>query len=331
MVAGGDLSGIPEQVRTAEALRWPDSALASNGVRDTTAFLDLEHGWTSVAVAVGPRNAFGGGPATPFAVRRDGTLWSWPLDSGPRHAKLVRVGGDHDWAAVGGASLRLRTNGTLWVQGHFYRRLSPFSGQEEDALSPVQVCRETNWLAFGSGELAHAWTASGELWNLSMLSPDAQAPAAMTCQLLTSNSAPGRHALVFFNEGPLYEVCPNGTLWHGGPSAMALAPSGSFAAWRRVGKRSDWVSIWGCGRTAFGLTADGTIWTWGADLGRDPADDLSTRFKLLEFRIQSLFRTRRWAVGPVMVPYIQKEPRPLLRLLSTNRQNGEGRKMGAEK
>jgi ABC-type transport system involved in multi-copper enzyme maturation permease subunit len=320
----GDLSGIPEQVSAAKALPWPDSAPASNGARGTTALPDLDQGWSSVAVGRTNLSAFG--PATAFALRLDGTLWSWSPGSGPAHARLFQMGGDHDWAALCGATLRLRTNGTLWVQGNFARRPFASPGQQPDAPSPVQVCRDTNWLAFGSSELAEGWTASGQLCDLSTLSPDAQAPAATTCQVITSNSAPGRHALAAFNqEGPLYEVRPDGTLWHGGRAATSLATLNHIADWRRVGNRTDWVSIWGAGRTAFGLTADGTIWTWGVDMGRDPLDDLSTRLKYMRLRIQSMFRGGRGAAGPAMMPYIQKEPRPLLRLLSTNRQKGGGR------
>ncbi len=52
---------------------------------------------------------------------------------------------------------------------------------------------------------------------------------------------------------------------------------------------------------------------------------------LLPFRIQSMLRAGRWTDGPVTMPCIQKQPRPLLRMLSTNSQKGEGRRMGAEK
>ena len=318
---GGDLSRIPEQVSAAGAIPWPDSARASNGVQGAAGSADLEHGWSSVAVA----------GTNGLAIRTDGTLWRWALPPGPTHGRLVQVDGNHDWAAVSGGGgifmpvFYLRTNGTLWVQAPRARGPLPFSGRGTNSTSPVQVCCETNWLAFGAGLVAaRAWTASGELWGLSAMSPDAQAPAARTCQLIASSSAPGRHLLSFYTERPLYEVRPDGTLWHRGYVPKGQAPA-STADWRRVGKRSDWVSIWGGGLTAFGVTADGTIWTWGPEPDRDPMASLSARFKVALFRIQSALAAGGRPAGrfggpfaSFLTPYVQKEPRPLMRLLWTN-------------
>jgi hypothetical protein len=318
---GGDLSRIPEQVSTARAVPWPDSARASNGVQGATASEDLEHGWGSVAVA----------GTNGFAIRTNGTLWRWAVRQEPARARLVQVDGNHDWAAVssgGGVFMPiffLRTNGTLWVQAPAAPGFLPFPGQGINSTSPVQVCRETNWLAFGACLGARAWTASGDLWNLSTASPDALAPAARTCQMIASNSAPGRHLLSYYRERLLYEVRPDGTLWHRGFAPMGQTPAATTLDWRRVGKRSDWVSIWGGGLTAFGLTADGTIWTWGTEPGRDPVASLSVRLHVALFRIQTALALGRPPAGPFggqfpafIMPHAQKEPRPLMRLLMTS-------------
>ena len=66
------------------------------------------------------------------------------------------------------------------------------------------------------------------------------------------------------------------------------------------------------------MTSDGTLWTWGYDLGREPVPDFLSRLKLLRLRISGWSGARLLPARTYATPPSQKHPRPLLRLVSTN-------------
>src|SRR5262249_9216378 len=106
-----------------------------------------------------------------------------------------------------------------------------------------------------------------------------------------------------------YEIRNGGQLWW-----RTNYPSGSNSVvvtgdWKRVGRRSDWVGLQTVGAAAFGLTADGMLWTWGQDFGIEPDYTLKAKIEMLSNRIFG---------GPppsgIQEPYKQEKPRPLMRL-----------------
>ena len=106
----------------------------------------------------------------------------------------------------------------------------------------------------------------GEVWEPFHAAPNPEASAASSFRLVATNAAPGRFAAAWCGGPRIYEVRSDGTLWERTQplSTYAATPVGE---WRRLGKRSDWAALWGTGGTALGLTADGTLWTWGIDPG----------------------------------------------------------------
>ena len=240
---------------------------------------------------------------------------------GPSQTNLVQVGTNSDWAAVCPwmGTLGLRKDGTLWAWGPFYVFGSAPSATMNSLPTPTQVCRETNWVGFTSGFLPLVRTGSGDLWLPFYGVPNADAPAASNCRLLLSNSVPGRVAAAFCGTSQHFEVRADGTLWQ---RSFPFYPgtSAPVGNWRRVGKRSDWVSLWSGGGTAFGLTADGTLWTWGIDPSRDPTMDFFSRLKLAQQRVMGFFGSAPSPVPRTMLapnkPAYQKQPRPLIRLVS---------------
>jgi hypothetical protein len=260
------------------------------------------------------------------ALKRDGTLWAWGDNwaaqlgngPGPNVAHPAQVGTNWDWAAAIGQAtftLGLRTNGTLWVWGRMYafRNRPP---AVSNFPTPTQVCRETNWAGISTDAGAWTWTQSGEVWQQIGASPDPEATVAATSQLITTNFVPGHLIWAFCDTPKLYQVRADGTLWE---KSFSFGPWAAIPAdkWRQVGKRSDWVQLWNVSWTALGLTADGTLWTWGIDQSRDPTTDFSAKLKLLQSRIQGMFGSSPGpgaGVGPS--PPVQKEPRPLMRLMT---------------
>jgi hypothetical protein len=112
-----------------------------------------------------------------------------------------------------------------------------------------------------------------------------------------------------------YKIEEDGTLWKSDFFANPMGITGAITGWSQVGTRQDWVSVWGAVGTAFGLTRDGTLWTWGIDWSREPELSLSMRLASLRERImQSVGKTAgTGGIGPVQ-PW-QATPRPLMRLI----------------
>lgn len=306
---------------------WEWGWRGSNYFSATPEQVDAGHDWTSIAA--GQRHA--------VAIRRDGTLWTWGENSmnqlgqgpGPAQTNLLQVGADHNWSVAQcqwASTLAVRTDGTLWLWGQV-----PYFGSSPPTFnntlaSPTRLCRETNWVGFATGSFpVSARTQSGELWNPFYGPPDPEASRTSTCHLILSNSAPDRVAFAFSGAPNLYEMHDDGTLWEinyaiGSMGLWNPTPTGK---WHQFGKRSDWVSIWGGGGTALGLTSDGTIWMWGQDPSQDPAMDFSARLQMLQHGIKSLLGTapagRTW--NAKKIPY-QKEPRPLMRLVPAGSKSG---------
>ena len=166
-----------------------------------------------------------------------------------------------------------------------------------------------------------ARTTSGEVWQLTPASADPLAPASAIGQLLASNSLPGHLVAAYVGKPELFELRGNGTLWEKPFSPSPLFTAAPDEKWRQVGKRSDWQAIWSGGNyTAFGLTADGTLWMWGIDPSRDGTWIFSMRLAMLQARIKEMFASGpgRGTANYGTPPAIQKTPRPLLRLLNAH-------------
>jgi hypothetical protein len=265
--------------------------------------------------------AVGGGSPWPLALRNDGTLWTWTNGTAARaggSSAPTPVGTNDDWISFCGSwsgSLGLRSNGTLWAWGNIPIRGSPMNSTISLSV-PTQVCRETNWAGFVMGFFPLLLTRSGELWEPFHATPDSESPATTTCRLLLTNAAPGRVAMAMCDKPKLYQVRADGSLWE------TTFQFGSGVAtpeeWRRVGKRSDWVSLFSGGGAAFGLTSDGVLWTWGFDLGRQPTQSFAVRLQAIQLRVKSMFGSTPGPMSAGTTPPYNQQPRPLLRLVNRN-------------
>jgi len=284
-------------------------------VSDTPRQVDPGHDWVGISAS----------PLHAVALRKDGTLWVWGDNSGAQFGyrsdlswtNLVQVGNDHDWVAISCqwmASLGVRRDGTLWVWGTVFTFGNAQSGRKT-YVTPTRVCRETNWVGFTTGYQVLARTRSGQLWEPFSSLPSAEDPAAAMCRLVASNAAPDHVALAYCGKGLLYELRPNGTLWQRDSPLRSQTPPPSAGKWLQVGKRSDWVSIGGAGGTAFGLTSDGTLWTWGIEPSRPPSPTLSARLELVRLRLKAYFAGKPTRVQTQRMPAYHSEPRPLMRLV----------------
>ena len=290
--------------------------------------VDSAKDWT--AVSTGDQHS--------VALKKDGTLWAWGENSvnqlgngpGPKSDSPVQVGSDSDWKAVlcqQVFTLGLKTNGTLWIWGQTW-------GQNYSKAypTPTLFCRDTNWTALGAGFGAGAWArnSSGEVWQLTLYAASPTSAASATGELLASNSLPGHLIVAYDGKPELYELRGDGTLWEKPFSVSPMFIVSTDEQWRQVGKRSDWQAIWGSGITGFGLTADGTLWTWGIDPSRNGSWSLAQRLHILQIGITELFASgpARRRMGYGAPPAIQKNPRPLLRVIVSQSELIQGDSVG---
>jgi alpha-tubulin suppressor-like RCC1 family protein len=259
-----------------------------------------------------------------FAIKRDGTLWAWSAggiiqNNIPIHTNLVQIGTNTDWADVRGngmSALALRADGSLWVMGRIWLRGSnPYLPLIGGAYSPtnlpvpLQVCRETNWVSLMNDTLL-ARNRQGELWDFFYSPPGEDQGAVAVGRLFCTNAVPDHFAFAYCGDYKAFQIHEDGTLWeriqpYGADSGK---PVGKL---HQVGNRQDWSSLWSGGGTAYGLTADGTLWTWGTDPNLEPVADLAAEFRLLQDRLNG---TTSPGTGlTTKRPQFQKAPRPLMK------------------
>jgi alpha-tubulin suppressor-like RCC1 family protein len=289
--------------------------------------LGSSHDWADVCA----------GNGASIALKRDGTLWTLtenPVNHSnnrpaPIRRDVAQVGTNRDWKAIsatlfGGSRVALRADGTLWTWGNVnyvaYGRW--FS---TNIAAPTQLCRESNWVGFCDGLGGGAQNQAGELWSLFPLAglPGEGVPVAAICSRASSNATSSAGGLLFRADWTpaSFETHSDGTLW-----ATPLSWSTMYAPIAtplRVGQRSDWVSVWGTFNTTIGLTSDGTLWTWGKDYGQPAHYEFGDRFGMLKEMIATLLGAAPpssiYAVHDECGQYYpEKEPRPLLRIVTPN-------------
>jgi hypothetical protein len=339
--AAASRGGIPEQVGTN--CDWVQAAASYNnltGVRRDGTLWEWRRHYGGFAEPLGPgieptqvdsnRDWVGIAATTAHSValRSNGTLWAWGDNSngllgigpGPNQTKPVQVGTNSDWAAIccpWNGTLALRRDGTLWAWGPVLV-VGTWGTAVHNLPLPTQVCLESNWTGFVTwGFLPLVRNRLGEVWEPFHAAPSPEASAASSLQLVASNAVPGRFATAWCGEPRIYEVRSDGALW-GRTQPMSGYSTTPVGDWRRLGKRSDWTALWGTGAAALGMTADGTLWTWGIDpSGNQPSDFLS-RLKLARSRLLSLFGPGARPMAAGAIPTYQEQPRPLMRLVLTN-------------
>ena len=183
----------------------------------------------------------------------------------------VQLGTNRDWTAVEWTwndMASSRSGGTLWGWGDFSIYPRGPAGITHYS-QPAQLCEETNWIGFDRsfGTLLLARNTDGELWWLRSIGsslPDATASVGAFGSLLPqvpASSLTSQTINPFRALASRYEVHTNGTLWFSpilvnDPGGLVIRDA------ERAGQRTDWVAVANAHSAAFGLTADGTLWTW---------------------------------------------------------------------
>jgi ABC-type transport system involved in multi-copper enzyme maturation permease subunit len=239
----------------------------------------------------------------------------------------VQVGTNRDWTAVESTwngIVAVRLDGSLWGWGEYQDRIKgrfpPIRYSQ-----PTQLCAETNWLGFDrSFGLLLARNNAGDYWwlrDIGMYYPDAAASVSSFGTLLaraSSSNQPLQTINPFRAGASRYEIHPNGTLWVSPLVLSAPIGTGVIQAAAQAGLWTNWLAVANVQNTAFGLTADGTLWTWGWNLGVEPTVATRSRIEVAKLRAAAALGMRSpslWTPASATPTYpIQYKPRALMRL-----------------
>jgi hypothetical protein len=286
---------------------WGWRAGAGQHVVSAPEQVGTESNWVAIA----------GANVHSLALKRDGTLWVWgdgtfdSLGTGVR-ARIpepVQVGTNQDWVAVS-IDRAIRSDGSLWIWGQSGSTVVPF---------PIQACREKDWSSFSPS--GFPITRSGEVWNTYRIAPatsDADESRTKLFQLFLTN-LPEVQSWGFTPLG-VFEVHRNGSLWRRRISITPPTSAGTIATLsagkpQRFGSRSNWMSVQGTS-TAIGVTTDGMIWTWGADVSRDPIPEFSAQLKLFENKVRKTVGLPQNSLSYGSSFPTTEKPRPLIQMVA---------------
>ncbi|MCB1202810.1 MAG: S8 family serine peptidase [Verrucomicrobiae bacterium] len=215
-----------------------------------------------------------------FAIRDDGTLWTWGYvngafqlgdnTSGGRTSPL-QIGTATNWSdlSVGNAfGMGLRSDGSLWAWG------SNFNGQLGDGTttsrsSPIQIGVDKNWVSMDAGSsFGLAVADDGTLWGWGSNS-SSQLGQGDTVQRTspTQIGSATNWTHVSCGNSTSYALNEAGELWAWGQNSFGQLGVGDTTARNvptRVGTDSDWHSIVAGNSHVLATKENGSLWAWGS-------------------------------------------------------------------
>ena len=219
-----------------------------------------------------------GGEKQGFAVKTDGTMYSWgrETDGGLAQNNLVgsywapqQVGSLTNWekgtSSFGYHTHFIKTDGTLWGVGtNDYGLVGDNTTIARS--SPVQIGSDT-WLDVAENLIAVAIKSNGTLWAWGKATHGlgngtlvyASSPVQIGALTTWSN--------VGGNGRTTYAIKNDGTLWAWGSDSFGLLGVGtrsiSMSSPVQVGAETYWSQATGGDTISFALTTAGTLFSWG--------------------------------------------------------------------
>jgi len=216
-----------------------------------------------------------------IALKLDGTLWSWGLNTNGQLGKgtttnnnangtPVQIGSDSNWISVSAGdnhSLAIKSNGTIWAWGAgLYGRLGV--GDTSGRTSPTQIGSDSNWISVSAGSLhTLAIKANGTLWawgnnDNGRLGDNSTTQRNSPVQIGASTnwmkvSAGNSHTVALKSDG---------TLWSWGYNAYGQLGDGTTTQKTspiQIGTDTNWKEIYAGNQYTFAIKNNGTLWAWG--------------------------------------------------------------------
>ncbi len=222
----------------------------------------------------------GPGSDSTYAIKADGTLWTWGYSptaghladtTSPGRISPAQIGTATNWtdvAAGGDHGLALRSDGTLWSWG------SSSSGQIGDGMlttrtSPVQIGIGFTWTAISAGTTHSAAVRSnGTLWTWG-LNSSGQLGHGGTISVSTPTQVGSATNWVKVSCGVSHTVALNalGELWAWGSNTSGQLGDGTTTQSNspvKIGTATDWAQIASGSNHTLALKTNGTLWGWGS-------------------------------------------------------------------
>lgn len=222
-----------------------------------------------------------------FAIKTNGTLWSWGGDGNAfgvlglgnttQYSSPKQVGSGATWRSVVSGfrmSMATKTDGTLWVWGNnYFGGLGLGSSSNYNILSPVQLGSLTNWLKLSAGYGSNfaiktdgtlwAWGFNASVGQLGLNNTTYKYVSPIQVGALTNwlNIQTGGQSL-----GYSLAAKTDGTLWSWGRNQdgqLGLGNTTDYSSPKQIGALTAW-SLTECGKTSsFAIKTNGTLWSWG--------------------------------------------------------------------
>lgn len=249
-----------------EELGWPVLGLGKINSQRHLRRLNQETNWVNISA----------GEYHNFAVKADGTLWSWGgnfryiLGDGTKTDRNtpVQVLPGHDWkqAAAGAAySVALKQDGTLWSWGANWAGQLGLGSTSNNIDTVTQVGSGTNWTRiWAQGVQTVAQQLDGSLWFCGTLTGSDKDTDRMLIPTLVSPDT--NWVDVCFGCFTVLAIKSDGTLWAWGRDAQDYAGAETDTAPkltpRRIGTNDDWVACSSFGTPRYHLLKkkDGSLW-----------------------------------------------------------------------
>jgi alpha-tubulin suppressor-like RCC1 family protein len=238
-----------------------------------------------------------------FAIKTDGTLWSWGGlrfglgiwsqgelglgTGGIYYSSPVQVGSLTNWkqVSVGAGSVgAVKTDGTLWTWGHNTSIFTAYAffgilgvGNTTSVSSPVQVGSLTNWkqVSMTANRTAFAIKTDGTLWCLGGWNNFGVMGLGYSSSLYYSSPVQVG-ALTNWKQicgdRHIAAVKTDGTLWTWGYNdngQLGINCSGDYySSPVQVGSLTNWkqVATVGVDPACLAIKTDGTLWAWGSNV-----------------------------------------------------------------